>query len=29
MGGGEECLQHGSDTCPRIDGKRDEEHIFL
>ena len=28
MGGGEECLQHGSKTCPKIDGKRDEEHVF-
>ncbi len=28
MGGGEECLQHGSKTCPKIDGKRDEDHVF-
>ncbi len=29
IGGGEECLQHGSKTCPRIDGKRDEDHVFV
>jgi hypothetical protein len=29
MGGGEECLQHGSKTCPRINGKRDEGHVFV
>jgi hypothetical protein len=29
MGGGEECLQHGSKTCPRINGKRDEDHVFV
>ncbi len=28
MGGGEEFLQHGSKTCPKIDGKRDEDHVF-
>jgi hypothetical protein len=29
MGGGEKCLQRGSKTCPRIDGKRDEDHVFV
>jgi hypothetical protein len=29
MGGGEECLQHGSKMCPRINGKRDEDHVFV
>jgi hypothetical protein len=29
MGGGEECLQHGSKTCPRINGKRNEDHVFV
>jgi hypothetical protein len=29
MGGGEECLQHGPKMCPRIDGKRDEDHVFV
>jgi hypothetical protein len=29
MGGGEECLQHGSKTCPRINDERDEDHVFV
>ncbi len=29
MGGGQECLQHGSKTRPRIDGKTEEDHVFV
>ncbi len=28
VGGGEECLWHGTKPCPGVNGEGDEDHVF-